>query len=126
MEQRYASTLIAIHWLTAALLVANIALGLSMVPLPLSPRKLQWYAWHKWIGITIWLLTATRLAWRSFRPPPAMLPMPPWQQRTAHLTHVLLYVLLLAVPISGWIYSSASGVQVVYLGMLPLPDLVPK
>ena len=42
-----------LHWLAAALIVANLTLGVSMVPLPLSPRKLQWYMWHKWIGITV-------------------------------------------------------------------------
>jgi cytochrome b561 len=52
--------------------------------------------------------------------------MPEWQRRAAALTHLLLYVLLLAIPVSGWLYSSATGVQVVYLGLIPLPDLVPK
>jgi cytochrome b561 len=52
--------------------------------------------------------------------------MPEWQRRAAAVSHVLLYVLLLVIPISGWLYSSATGVQVVYLGLVPLPDLVPK
>jgi cytochrome b561 len=51
--------------------------------------------------------------------------MPEWQRRAAEVTHVLLYALLLAIPVSGWLYSSATGVQVVYLGLVPLPDLVP-
>ena len=67
-ELRYGTAAIALHWLTAALIVANLALGLSMVPLPITPRKLQWYAWHKWIGITVFLLTCMRLAWRSAQP----------------------------------------------------------
>ena len=52
--------------------------------------------------------------------------MPEWQTRAAHASHVALYALLLAIPLSGWIYSSATGVQVVYLGLVPLPDLVAK
>jgi cytochrome b561 len=52
--------------------------------------------------------------------------MPEWQRRAAATTHVLLYALMLAIPLSGWLYSSATGVSVVYLGVLPLPDLVPK
>ena len=52
--------------------------------------------------------------------------MPDWQVRAAAATHVLLYALMLAIPLSGWLYSSATGVQVVYLGLVPLPDLVPK
>jgi cytochrome b561 len=52
--------------------------------------------------------------------------MPAWQRRAASATHAALYVLMFAVPFSGWIYSSATGVSVVYLGLLPLPDLVAK
>jgi len=125
-EARYSGAAIALHWLTAVLIVANLALGLSMVPLPINPRKLQWYAWHKWIGITVFLITCLRLAWRSAQPSPAPVAMPEWQRRAAVVSHVLLYVLLLAIPVSGWLYSSATGVQVVYLGLVPLPDLVPN
>jgi len=117
---------IALHWVTAILIVANLLLGLSMVPLPISPRKLQWYAWHKWVGITVFVLTCARLAWRAVRPPPSPVAMPEWQRRAAATAHVLLYILLLVTPISGWLYSSATGVQVVYLGILPLPDLLSK
>ena len=52
--------------------------------------------------------------------------MPAWQQQAAKASHLLLYALLLVIPLSGWLYSSATGVQVVYLGLVPLPDLVPK
>ena len=123
---RYSAAAIVLHWLTALLVVAGFTLGLSMVGLPFSRQKLQWYAWHKWIGITIWLLTWGRLAWRWRHPAPPMELMPAWQQRAAVVTHALLYALLVAIPLSGWLYSSATGVQVVYLGLLPLPDLVPK
>jgi len=123
---RYGGAAIALHWLTAVLIVANLALGLSMVPLPIIPRKLQWYAWHKWIGITVFLLTCARLAWRQARPAPPPVAMPEWQRRAADVTQALMYTLLLAIPISGWLYSSATGVQVVYLGLVPLPDLVPN
>jgi cytochrome b561 len=126
MIERYSRTAIALHWLTAALLVANALLGLAMVPLPISPRKLQWYIWHKWIGISVLLLASFRLGWRAAHPPPPPVPMPRWQRRAAAWSHALLYALLLAIPVSGWLYSSATGVQVVYLGVVPLPDLVPK
>jgi cytochrome b561 len=52
--------------------------------------------------------------------------MPEWQRRASVLVHGVLYGLLLVTPLSGWIYSSSTGVQVVYLGLIPLPDLVPK
>jgi cytochrome b561 len=124
--ERYSDTAIALHWLTALLIVTGFTLGLSMVDMPISRQKLQWYAWHKWIGITVFLLTCARLAWRLGHAVPAPLPMPRWQQRAARVSHGLLYALLLVIPLSGWVYSSSTGVQVVYLGLIPLPDLVSK
>jgi cytochrome b561 len=124
LSEKYSDTAIALHWLTAILIVANLLLGLSMVALPISPRKLQWYVWHKWVGITVFLLTGMRLAWRAVRPHPPAVAMPAWQRRAATIAQALLYILLLVTPISGWLYSSATGVQVVYLGFVPLPDLV--
>jgi cytochrome b561 len=126
-NQRYGPTAVALHWLTALLLVAGATLGLSMVDLPLGRQKLQWYAWHKWIGITVFLLTCARLTWRVGHPAPVPLEsIPGWQRDAAWIAHAALYALLLLIPLSGWLYSSAAGVQVVYLGLLPLPDLVAK
>src|SRR4029077_6559517 len=67
-RERYNGAAIALHWLTVLLVATNLLLGLSMVPLPISPRKLHWYLWHKSIGITIFLLTGARVAWRAARP----------------------------------------------------------
>ena len=126
LSPRYSAAAIALHWLSAALIVANLLLGISMVPLPLSPRKFHWYAWHKWIGVSVFLLAWARLLWRWARPAPPFTGMAAWQMRAARWTHALLYLLMIAVPLSGWIYSSSTGVQVVYLGLVPLPDLVAK
>jgi cytochrome b561 len=124
---RYTRTALALHWLSALLIFCGLGLGLFMTGLEFSPAKFRYYAWHKWIGITIFLLTALRLAWRASHPPPALpAAMPSWQVRATRVAHALLYALMLAIPLSGWVYSSATGVSVVYLGILPLPDLVPK
>ena len=124
---RYASTAIFLHWLSAFLIVAAFPLGLTMHELPLSPLKLQLYSYHKWLGVTILLLVAVRLAWRAgHTPPPLPASIPLWQQRAAHTLHGLLYLLLFAIPLSGWLMSSAKGFQTVYLGVLPLPDLIGK
>jgi cytochrome b561 len=123
---RYGSVAIALHWLIASFVLANLMLGVSMIQLPLSPRKLQWFLVHKWIGITVFLLTSVRLLWRLWRPPPTSVAMPAWQMRASKISHAALYALLFAVPLSGWIYSSATGVQVNYLGLFALPDLVAK
>jgi cytochrome b561 len=124
---RYSGIAIALHWMSAVLVFCGFALGLYMTSLEFSPAKLRYISWHKWLGITIFLLAALRIAWRYVRPPP-LLPasVPPWQVRAARVSHLLLYTLMLVIPLSGWLYSSASGVPVVYLGVLPLPDLVAK
>ena len=117
----------ALHWLVALLIFCGFGLALFMTGLEFSPAKFRYYAWHKWIGITVFLLAAARLAWRAAHPPlPLPLSMPAWQVRASHASHALLYVLMLAIPVSGWIYSSSTGVSVVYLGLIPLPDLLPK
>lgn len=123
---RYSTPAILAHWLVAALILTAFPLGVYMADLPLSPTKLQLYSWHKWLGITILLLVALRLAWRLTHQPPAPLPAPAWQLKAAELTHGLLYVLMFAVPLSGWLMSSAKGFPVVWFGVLPLPDLVGK
>ncbi|MDD5181094.1 MAG: cytochrome b [Gallionellaceae bacterium] len=124
---RYTATAIALHWLTALLILVAFPLGVYMHELKLSPLKLQLVSYHKWIGVTIFLLTLARLAWRvKHVPPPLPDTIPLWQQRAAQGLHYLLYVLLLCIPISGWLMSSAKGVPVVYLGLVQLPDLVGK
>lgn len=127
MAARYTRTAITLHWLMAAMIIGMFPLGWYMTDLILSPEKLRLYSYHKWAGITIFLLAALRLSWRiGHRPPPPPDAMPPWQRRLASVNHWALYVLLFVIPVSGWLMSSALGVQVVYLGLLPLPDLVAK
>ncbi|MFO1312553.1 MAG: cytochrome b [Burkholderiales bacterium] len=124
---RYGRVAIALHWTSALLIAAGAGLGLTMVGLPFTPDKLRWYAWHKWIGITVFLVALARLAWRwRVPPPPGAATTPRWQARAARIVHALLYALMLAVPLSGWLYSSSTGVSVSYLGVVPLPNLVPK
>ena len=94
-----------------------------MVPLPFSPTKLKYYSWHEWLGVTVFLLFWLRLFWRWRHPPPPMLAVG-WQLSAAKLGHALLYLLMFLTPISGWLFSSSTGVQTVYLGLIPLPDLI--
>lgn len=124
---RYTTTAIALHWLVALLIFAAFPLGVYVADLAFSPLKLKLLSYHKWLGVTIFLLTVARLAWRATHtPPPLPATIPLWQQRAAHVLHYLLYVLLLAIPLSGWLMSSAKGFPVVYLGLVQLPDLVGK
>lgn len=124
---RYGAVAMLLHWLIALLIVLAVTIGLSMADMPFSPRKLQYFSWHKWTGITVLGLAAVRLLWRLTHPAP---PLPPglagWEARLAGPGHAGLYLLLFALPLTGWTYSSAKGISVVYLGLLPLPDLVAK
>ncbi len=125
--QRYTAPAVLLHWLIALLIFGLFPLGLYMSDLPLSPRKIELVAWHKWLGVTVLLLALLRVLWRAtHRAPPLPASVPQWQQRAAELLHGLLYLLILAIPLSGWALSSAAGVQVVWWGVLPLPELLPK
>jgi cytochrome b561 len=122
----YTRTAVFLHWLIALLIACGFTLGTYMVDLHISPRKLRLYSYHKWIGITVLALVLIRLVWRLTHRPPPQVPMPRWQLRTAQATHYLLYALMIATPVCGWLYSSASGYPVVYLKLWQLPDLVHK
>lgn len=125
--ERYGAPAVLFHWVIAVLILAALPLGLYMVDLPLSPSKLKYYSWHKWIGVTVFVLALARLAWRAGHRPPAPLPgQPRWQLAVAHATHVVLYLLMIAIPLTGWLFSSAAGVPTVYLGLVQLPDLVSR
>ena len=124
---RYTATAITLHWLAALLIFTTFPLGVYMHELTLSPLKLQLISYHKWLGVTIFLLTVARLAWRTTHtPPPLPETIPRWQQRAAHGLHLLLYALLLVIPLTGWLMSSAKGFPVVYMGLVQLPNLVGK
>jgi cytochrome b561 len=127
MQPRYTRTAIALHWLVALLILAALPLGLTMTEMPLSPQKLKFYAWHKWLGVTVFGLVVLRLAWRASHPPPPLPEsVPAWQRSAAHALHWALYALMLVIPLAGWLMSSAKGFQTVYLGVLPIPDLLAK
>ena len=123
---RYTGTAITLHWLMALAIAGNFCLGLYMADLPFSMARLKLYNYHKWAGAAILSLAALRLLWRLAHRPPAELPAPKWQHVAASATHWGLYALFFAVPLVGWAYSSAEGFPLVVLGVLPLPDFVPK
>ncbi len=127
MTNHYTSTAKGLHWLMAILLIGLLALGFYMHDLPLSPEKLQLYSWHKWAGVSAFLLVLVRLGWRVTHIPPALpTSMPKLMQLAAHAGHLALYGLMLAIPLSGWLMSSAKGFQTVWFGILPIPDLLDK
>jgi cytochrome b561 len=123
--QRYSGRSMALHWLVAILIIAAFILGSYMTDLRISPTKLKLYSWHKWIGITVLALVAIRLLVRLTSTAPAYPDsMKPWEKQIAQVTHVALYFLMFAVPISGYLYTYAAGFPVVYLGLFELPALI--
>ena len=125
MIKRYTGMAIGLHWAIALLIFSAFPLGLYMHDLKLSPTKLHLYSYHKWIGITVLGLAFLRVLWRATHKPPA-LHLARWQEVASSIVHAALYLLILVVPLSGWLMSSAKGVKTVWLGVLPLPDLVAK
>ena len=127
MRQAYSAPAKLAHWLIALLIVTTYGVAWTMVDMKLSPGKLKLFNYHKWIGVTVFALAVLRLAWRLYRrPPPLPASMRAWEMRSAGIAHRLLYLLLFAIPLSGWLMSSAKGFQTVYLGKLPIPDLLGK
>lgn len=123
----YTGTAKVLHWLVALIIIGLFVLGQYMSDLSMSPRKLQLYSWHKWFGVTVFLLVLVRLGWRLTHQPPRLpAQMPKLQQLASHVGHTALYGLMLAIPISGWLMSSAKGYQTVWFGVLPIPDLLGK
>ena len=122
----YSRTAVALHWLIAGLVLSALFMGWTMTNMEFSPGKLKLYNYHKWVGVTVLALAVLRIGWRLTHQPPPPGVMPRWQQIAANATHALLYVLMVAVPCSGWAYSNATGYPIVYLGKFPLPDIVGK
>ncbi len=117
----------ALHWFMALVIFGLLALGFVMSGMPLSPEKLQYFSWHKWAGVSIFVLVWVRLAWRLVNPPPPYASsMPRHVQLLAHAGHLALYALMVIIPLSGWLMSSAKGVQTVWFGVLPIPDVLSR
>ena len=127
--QRYGAVAILLHWLMALVLIVLLAWGLYMVRLPdvgFDTRKITLIIYHKEVGMLAFVLALLRLGWRVGQVLPALVEtLPDWQKVIARLVHLCLYALLLALPVSGWLMSSAAGFPVSFLGLFDLPDLVP-
>jgi len=109
-QQRYTAVAIALHWAIALMIVGLIAVGWIMEAMPGGPGspKTAIIQLHKSFGITVLLLTIVRIVWRLMNPPPPEPAMPALQKFAASAVHVLLYVLMIAMPLTGWIMASAE------------------
>lgn len=124
---RYGSVAIFLHWTIALLVIANICLGLYFADLPGSdPGKFVLAQTHKSIGLTVLVLSVLRVLWRLVNPvPPLPADMNPGLKLVARTSQFLLYVLIVAIPLSGWIMVSASrlGLPTPYFFLFDWPNL---
>jgi len=113
------------HWLMAALIVFQIMLGVMAVTWPVSPTKLDLFVWHKSFGVLILTLAALRLLWRLANVTPALPEgMPAWERTAARISHFLLYLLMIALPLTGWVINSAKNIPFRIFWQVPLPAIV--
>jgi cytochrome b561 len=113
------------HWSIALVLLGQIPLAWYMIDLPLSPDKLGTYALHKSIGMTLFALAVGRAVWAVLAKRPALPDtMPRWQVIASKAVEGLLYIIVIVMPITGWLMSSAANFPVSVFGMFTLPDLV--
>ncbi len=120
-RNRYSTVSLVLHWLIAALVVAQIVLIQAHEA---NEGVRTFIDLHKSVGMTILLLTLVRLGWRAANPAiPLPAETPRWQKLAARGTHVLFYVFLLAMPLVGWAASSAAGRDIVWFGLFNWPLL---
>jgi cytochrome b561 len=124
---RYSAVAQAFHWIIAALIVTQFVLANLEGDLPIGAHKLALLARHKSVGMTILILAILRLLWRLKNPPPALpAGMTPLERFLARSTHIAFYVLLFAMPLTGWMMSSAKNYSVSWFGLFTWPNLIGK
>ncbi len=119
-SERYTPFAVLLHWLVAAIVIGQFALGWLMQEIakqPPGPRAAV-FNLHKSIGLVVLALMLARVAWRLGRAPPALPPMPRWQALAARANHALLYALLVAMPVAGYLGSAFSGYPVRFFGIV--------
>jgi cytochrome b561 len=108
-------------------MLGMLLLGLYMGSIDPSPFKFSLYTWHKSFGTLVLMLALLRLSWRFINIAPAHLPNhQQWEVTLAKIAHVLLYILMIAMPLSGWIMSSAGEFHYAFFGLFEMPMIVPK
>lgn len=115
---------ITLHWIMAILLIGLLVLGIYMVDLPISLQKLKYYGWHKEYGLLALALVFLRFIWRMINIHPT-LDLPLFERFAARSVHWAFYFFMFAMPITGWIITSAAGLPASFFGLVVLPSLVP-
>lgn len=122
---RYTTTSIVFHWIIAILTLTMIGLGSYMTDVPKgSPDRAFYFNLHKSIGVTTALLVLARLWWRAKNPPPPLpTSMPDWEIKAAKISHALLYMCLIVMPLSGFSASQFTKYGVIFFGLFKIPPM---
>lgn len=124
---RYNGIAMTLHWLMAFFIIALLVIGKVMVDMPnTDPDKFALYQSHKSVGLTILVLTVLRILWRVMHKSPALpSDMPRWEQIAAKSTQGILYLMMVAIPLTGWAIAStsSSGIPTLWFGLFEVPML---
>jgi cytochrome b561 len=120
---QYGTTAKVFHWLIVALLMVQYPIGWLMPDLHRNMKPGAPMTFHISFGITILLLIVLRLVWRLTHPVAPESSLPPWQRLSSEAVHWLLYVLVLATTVTGWLFASFRGWSVSFFYLLPMPML---
>lgn len=128
MSKSYHPVSIFFHWVIGVAIIVLLGVGLYMADLePSDPNKWPLYAVHKAVGMTVLFLVALRIVWRGITPPPAPIETQArWERSLAKVVHILLYVGMVVMPVSGYVMSSAGGHAISIFGLFNVPLLVDK
>lgn len=115
-----------LHWLMALLILGMFALGWTAVNYPMSPAKLQIFAWHKSIGLSLLALVVVRILWRLSHGTPTPPPGTSAAERgLARAGHVGLYFMMILMPVSGYVVNSTANFPLRFFGGFRVPNLIP-
>jgi len=123
----YGSVTKGLHWVIALLIIGVLGVGLYMDFLATKVERFELMPWHKSFGITVLALATLRVLWHlSSRPPGFVAGLKDWEMQAARAVHILLYMAMFVMPLSGWLMSSAAGRTTKFFGLFDLPDLIGK
>ena len=130
--ESYTPTSKFLHWVGALCFIAALLLGIYFWTLvegvPEDSKSFfKWIPWHKSLGFTVFLLLLARIPWRWLNPPPPLPDtMAPWERTASHIVHYLLYAMMVAIPLSGWLGSALGHYTFNFLGLIPMPNVPEK
>ncbi len=123
-RDRFGLIAILLHWIMAIVLIGLVILGLYMSDIPISAEKLKYYGWHKEFGILALMLAIVRLTWRLSNITPSLSNLQTWERLLARAAHYSFYFFMFALPITGWLITSAADLPVSFFGWFTLPNLI--